>query len=352
VGLVKYITNPLLTYCYQESDPTYVNAAFNEILTEQRFDSDIQNNLECFTETDLAPFRVPVASVVASVAPAVLEASKGLPIYYDSNLHPGTFQIHEQKWLEDMMSTPLTILPCHEEMMDTVPSASWFIVQRPHSARWNTRFQQMNQKGRDFYVLHLSDEFANDCIDFYSLPHCKGVIRNYTRADIPALPHLLTIPLGYHYAYAETVTPFTDRALLWSFHGTDWCDRKTQLERLAHCVPYNCLLLPSWNHASMTNEKDYMNLLGKTKFCPVLRGNNMETFRLYEALEAGCVPVCMETNPFLDMVDRELDLTSLYAWKDPVSTISSPFQAGIQQEVLRRWVAWKERVRVAIRALL
>ena len=62
--------------------------------------------------------------------------------------------------------------------------------------------------------------------------------------------------------------------------------------------------------------------------------------------------MCMETDPFLDTVDRELDMTSLYAWKDPVVTISSPFQAGIQQEVLRRWVAWKERVRVAVRGLL
>ena len=78
----------------------------------------------------------------------------------------------------------------------------------------------------------------------------------------------------------------------------------------------------------------------------------METFRLYEALEAGCVPVFMEEDPFLHMVDRELDLTSLYAWKDPVATISSPFQAGIQQEVRRRWAAWKERVRVAVRGLL
>lgn len=349
VGLVKYVATPLLTSCYQESDPTYVNAAFNEIHKEQKFDSDIQNDLDCFTETDLAPFRV--VSVPVASAPT-MSAHGTLPVYYDSILHPGTYEIYERKWLEDMMSTSLVALPCHEETLHTVPNASWFIVQRPHSGLWNTRFQEMNRKGLDFYVLHLSDEFVNDCIDFYSLPHCKGVIRNYARADCPPLPHLLTIPLGYHYSYTDAVTPFSDRSLLWSFHGTDWFNRKTQLERLANCVPYNCLLLPSWNHSAMTNEKDYMNLLGKTKFCPVLRGNNMETFRLYEALEAGCVPVCMETDPFLDTVDRELDLTSLYAWKDPVVTISSPFQAGIQQEVLRRWVAWKERVRVAVRGLL
>jgi len=64
------------------------------------------------------------------------------------------------------------------------------------------------------------------------------------------------------------------------------------------------------------------------------------------------VPVCMEEDPFLDIVDRELDLTSLYAWKEPVSTISSPFQVGIQQEVIRRWEAWKERIRAAVRVAL
>jgi len=356
VGLRTYFTRPLLSSCFQESDPVYVNSVFNDLHREDTFDSDIWNNKECFTESELAPFRDPAASMPAASMPAAAVAAPmpavSLSVYYDSILYPGTFQIHEQKWLEDMMSTSLTILPCQEETLCTLPAASWFIVQRPHSALWNTRFQEMNRQGRDFYVLHLSDEFATDCIDFYSLPHCKGVIRNYARADTPALPHLLTIPLGYHYAYTETVAPFADRSLLWSFHGTDWFHRKTQLERLANCVPYNCLLLPSWNHESMTKEKDYMNLLGKTKFCPVLRGNNMETFRLYEALEAGCVPVCMEEDPFLDIVDRELDLTSLYAWKEPVATISSPFQAGIQQEVLRRWTAWKERIRVAVRGLL
>jgi GR25 family glycosyltransferase involved in LPS biosynthesis len=355
VGLVKYVATPLLTYCYQESDPTYVNAAFNEIHKEKKFDSDIQNDIDCFTEAELAPFRNATATTAtaASVPTSVpTSVPRTLPVYYDSLLHPGDYQIYERKWLEDMMSVSLVALPCQEETLPTIPAASWFIVQRPHSDLWNKRFQEMDRQGRDFYVLHLSDEFATDCIAFYGLPHCKGVIRNYTRADCPALPHLLTIPLGYHYAYAETVTPFADRALLWSFHGTDWFNRKTQLERLANCVPYNCLLLPSWNHASMTKEKDYMNLLGKTKFCPVLRGNNMETFRLYEALEAGCVPVCMETDPFLDIIDRELDLTSLYAWKEPVTTISSPFQAEIQQEVIRRWAAWKERVRAAIRKVL
>lgn len=202
-------------------------------------------------------------------------------------------------------------------------------------------------------MLHLSDEFVNDCIAFYDLPHCKGVLRNYARADLPALPRVLTLPLGYHFPYTETVTPFADRPLLWSFHGTNWFNRKAQLERIAAFVPYNCLLTPSWNHALMTKEKDYMNLLGKTKFCPILRGNNIETFRLYEALEAGCLPLAMEANtPFVDMVERELNLTSLYDWKDPVGVLQRGVAGFVQEEVIRRWNAWKERLRAAVRGLL
>lgn len=357
VGLRTYFTRPLLSSCFQESDPVYVNSAFDDLHREDTFDSDIWNNKECFTESELAPFRnltaTPVPVPTVAPVPAAPAAAATLTMYYDSVLCPGAFQMHEQKWIEDMMSASLVTLPCQQETLGALPSGSWFIVQRPHSAAWNTRFQEMDRQGRDFYVLHLSDEFATDSIDFYSLPHCKGVIRNYTRADCPALPHVLTIPLGYHHASSEAVTPFVDRSLLWSFHGTEWFDRKTQLERLAHFVPYNCLLLPSWNHASMTKEKEYLKLLAMTKFCPVLRGNNMETFRLYEALEAGCLPVSMEsTDPFLDRVERELDLSSLYAWKDPVAVIPSSITPSVQTEVSRRWAAWKERIRGAVRALL
>jgi GR25 family glycosyltransferase involved in LPS biosynthesis len=56
MNLTKYVATPLLTYCFQETDPSYMNSNFNDINRKDTFDSDIWNNTDCFTVDDLKPF--------------------------------------------------------------------------------------------------------------------------------------------------------------------------------------------------------------------------------------------------------------------------------------------------------
>ena len=92
----------------------YVNSVFNDLHREDTFDSDIWNNKECFTEAELAPFRVPsavrepIALEPIPEEPIALEPIPEEPIalepiaeesiaravYYDSALYPGEFQIY------------------------------------------------------------------------------------------------------------------------------------------------------------------------------------------------------------------------------------------------------------------
>jgi hypothetical protein len=46
-----------------------------------------------------------------------------------------------------------------------------------------------------------------------------------------------------------------------------------------------------------------MKLLSDTKFIPCPRGNNVETFRFYESLECGCIPVFIELPEVLSNMD-------------------------------------------------
>jgi hypothetical protein len=85
----------------------------------------------------------------------------------------------------------------------------------------------------------------------------------------------------------------------------------------------------------------------KSKFCPVLRGNNVETFRFYEALESGTLPVTTITDRvFLDRVEKELGLSTLYPWTEPERAMKDEKQDydKIQKEVSQRWVQWKGRL--------
>ena len=353
VGLVKYHANPLLSFCFQEEDPVYVSSQFNDLHREDTFDSDIWNNKECFTEDELAPFRNPLGPTGAhetsketsepSEPPSgYKETSKetsALTMYYMA--HDGKpFVPYERTWLHDIFQRPIQFVLLQNVQLG---HHSWFVVQRPYLTQYLDLFQRLEEARIPFHVLHLSDEFGNDPL-FYSLSMCKSVVRNYPRADITE-PHVHTIPLGYHHKYVSDKKKMSERELRWSFHGTDWFERAKQLAEFTSFVPYRCNLQPHWNHPTKTRESVYLSQLGNSQFCPILKGQHAETFRFYEALEAGTLPVTNITDEvWLAWIEREMGLLSLYPWKDVRGVMTSGVSEEVRVEVVRRWAAWKARV--------
>jgi len=336
VGLVKYFTNPLLSYCFQEEDPVYNQSQFNDLHREDKFDSDIWNNKDCFSQEDLKPF---------------IKQDKTMDVYYmpmdDTKMNP-----YERVWLEDIFGSSIvfkSLLPETPIMPDT-----WFLVQRPQSDTWNHMLTNLQQLNIPFKVIHLSDEFGLDNITFYQHSNCKAVVRNYLRPDLPILPHIVTIPLGYHHKALTANKTLKERDLVWSFHGTDWFQRSQQLQQFSNCVPHSCHLQPEWNHPTATKENHYLSLLGNSKFCPILRGNNDETFRLYECLEAGTLPVTLITDTlYLNWVDSHLHLSSLYEWTNPLLIMQrNTITEEIRVEVMRRWTNWKQTIKSVCQSFL
>jgi len=251
--------------------------------------------------------------------------------------HQGTTpELYEKTWLQDMFQKPIEFAP----VSGSLPPNAWCLVQRPHLDQWRTLFAGITTP---FQVLHLSDEFGTDPIDFYTHPMCKRVIRNYLR-ECPG--NTTIIPLGYHHK-AAAITPSPERKLMWSFHGTNWFNRQTQLEQFISYTPHHCKLQPQWNDPTATKKQEYLSDLSKSKFCPILRGNNVETFRVYEALEAGTLPIVVETNSFTEWVDSQLHLSDLYEWTNP-KTMEKPVTAQLQMEEVSRWNQWKERTKRAL----
>jgi hypothetical protein len=84
-----------------------------------------------------------------------------------------------------------------------------------------------------------------------------------------------------------------------------------------------------------------------------MAGNNTETFRLYEALEAGTLPVTtIKDKEYLDWIEKEMGLSALYHWNDPMKVFTENLGSdNIQQEVRRRWSEWKKIIQAAIRPL-
>jgi GR25 family glycosyltransferase involved in LPS biosynthesis len=348
VGLIKYVMTPLIAHCFQESDVAYQTSQFNELQRTDTFDSDLWNNTDRFyPERDL-----PSSCPLSPLASTSLTSSPSLTIY--------TFgepsDIYEHGWLQDLFQTSIVFTP--RPILEDAPEDAWYLVQRPHGPQWSEWFHALEEKGLSYRILHLSDEFGTDPITDYTRPHCRTVVRNYPRPDLPDVPHLHVIPLGYHRKPLSEATcgkplseatceSFSTRPLLWSFHGTDWFGRKEELAPLESLKPNECRLQPSWNHPTGSTKSEYLQSLMKRKFCPVLRGNNVETFRFYEALESGTLPVTTITDRvFLDRVEKELGLSTLYPWTEPERAMKDEKQDydKIQKEVSQRWVQWKGRL--------
>ena len=341
-GLTTYVATPFLTYCYQEEDEKYCNAQFNNLLVKAEYDSNISNNVECFTAEEVAVAVAAVKEVKEVEEVAVVDADITLTVY---TLTPHT-DLYEKRWLEEILGSKIKFVT-YECQTDKY---AWYLVQRPHLEQWTKMFQGFEKLNVPFNVLHMSDEFCRDDVSFYSYSMCNSVIRNYLRGDVYGMKNVLTIPLGYHHKSKTGQKSFQDRTLTWSFHGTDWFGRSAALSTLERCVPYSCHLQPDWNHPTMTREEMYVQTLGNSKFCPILRGNNVETFRFYEALEAGCLPVTpIDDAMYIEWIEENMGLSSLYPWTNPIVTLSdltTDYEA-IRKKVAIRWVEWKDRSKKA-----
>lgn len=103
------------------------------------------------------------------------------------------------------------------------------------------------------------------------------------------------IPLGYtpgtrqHAAALDG--PGDDLRVDWSFAGQVNQVRREQLVYALEALPEG-VLKPSAGFAQGLAQDDYRDLLARTKVAPCPSGHvHVDSFRMYEALEAGCVPV-------------------------------------------------------------
>jgi alpha(1,3/1,4) fucosyltransferase len=279
-SLETHITYPLLAGCFQDDDPVYQAAQFNDFSRIDTFDSDLWNNDERFEvgEATAVPRSAPLASL-RSIAPPFVSVR---PI----NTRADHYEI---EWLEYLLGTQITVR--HASASSRPTDCPVVIVQRPHWTETIEMLKTWSASGVRFKILHLSDEFSADPLDFYGLPGCVGVLRNYSRVGTGSA---VTIPLGYH--WTPVTQPTAARTTIWSFAGTDWNGRGTALAALPPAKSHLSLFY-TWEDQAALNKEAYLKQLSESIFAPCPAGNNPETFRLYEALECGAIPLVVGPNP-------------------------------------------------------
>jgi hypothetical protein len=171
-----------------------------------------------------------------------------------------------------------------------------------HSVKYTEYFQKYQDNNIPFVAIHLSDETLGDDVTFYKFPCCLRVFRNYYHPVHSRLPNVVTFGLGFKTGFGGLqVEAEHPRFYNWCFAGN--LHSQSRLDELR---PFFKLLpnkyhftTDGFNSKKGLSMKDYKILLQSSRFalCPVGQ-SNIDSFRVYEALEAGCIPVVRHTTEY------------------------------------------------------
>ena len=280
-------------------------------------------------------------------------------------------ELHEKDWLLEL-SGKTAIFEIDKVTLEQDPpkDSPIMIVQRPWSSLCGNILQKWSLAGCSFSILHLSDEHLTDDLRMYDLAGCKSVVRMYDRADLTdeQRAKTLIIPLGYHWALGRggcesplMKTPrLPFRSHVWSFFGTAWRQRDEKLQPLERLQPHRLSLLNAWNGPNSIGREEYLSTLLDTMFVPCPGGQNMETYRFYEALECGCIPIVVkEENDslFTKMIMANMEFLIVSSWEEAALLIAQLMEnktvlENYRANLLIAWQRWKERLTVEFKKKL
>jgi alpha(1,3/1,4) fucosyltransferase len=364
-NLKKYVLRNLMTTCFQADDPVYQNANFDEFLRVDEYDSDIWNNKECFAPVpvghmpslwdclvDVLRTQPHSIQTINTLNEKYLVPNKNVVYYYNYKGENGKTGkgdgLMEEGWLKTLMPG---IQYAPFVSAKELPLNAWLLVARPNIGFWTEVGKELETLGRPFRVIHLSDEDCLDSLTLYQNRMCQKVLRNYVRPGLNS--KVSVIPLGFATSKGDTGKPYKQRTLEWSFHGSKGLSREGLLAPLKVFQPHECRFIPQFMDKSATPFQDYQALLAESKVVPVPTGMNPETFRLYEALEHGCIPLyvrCEGDTLFWNWLRTHLHLIEVKTWAQGAKVLelfrsSSEKAEQYRLGLLKEWSEWKEELR-------
>lgn len=194
----------------------------------------------------------------------------------------------------------------HRELHDGA-----IIIDRHIGPQRRPYYFEMLSRGNRFALFHLADEHHSDDGGLYNFANL--VLRNYWSRTHAADRRVIGIPLGLMRGFRVETSPATfERRFVWSFAGNGGKRSRVDMLKAMSCVDGGHVHATSaTNPRSPAAEQrdapdaplsieDYAQLMSETIFAPCPAGwENLDSFRVCEALEAGCIPI-VERRPFFD----------------------------------------------------
>jgi hypothetical protein len=222
-------------------------------------------------------------------------------------------------------------------------------------------------------VFHMGDESGSCDRSFYK--DVDYVIRNYYIPTVWQLPEdcrcmeILWVPNGYRIGVGprspNTLMPSTMRADTLFFagfvgSGTGIPERNEMIAVLTRCK-VRATVIKTPGFAKGLGPACYAALMENSRFALVPRGQAAETIRLFDALELGCIPICVD-DLFLqvDGIMGGSPVVRLPSWQRLPEWLDNARESPTyeddtdekQSKCVSWWSAFKQMQQAAVTALI
>jgi len=227
---------------------------------------------------------------------------------------------------------------------------SLIIVDHMISTKESFYFDLSN-KVKKIFLIHLGDEGGAEKKDLvYSL--CEHIWRTFSLPMFKNFKNVTSIPIGYKCDPIKDNINILKRNYKWSFLGTTHgSSRYDLLNKHKNIMPNFINLTEDFSGKKSMDTNDYYKILNNSIFAPIPHGYfHPETYRLYEALEAGCIPIIENPFQFFDNFLPNNPLLSVNSWEDSSTIIKKYLENKKDIEILRNkindwWTQHKENLK-------
>ena len=187
------------------------------------------------------------------------------------------------------------------------------------------------------FLLHLGDESGEyDSSTVYE--NCNHIWRTFCSNEYFENSKVKCIPIGYKSGILNSQQ--NNRKYKWAFTGTPHkSSRHDLLFQFSSIEPYFCHKTEKFDKKIISI--DEMNkVLSSTEFIPCPNGFfHPETYRLYEALESGCIPIVENAYQYYDRLFPNNPFIKVDKWADAKPIIKGWEKDQIQkkQKECKNW---------------
>jgi len=221
-------------------------------------------------------------------------------------------------------------------------------------------FSEYRTRCKRIALTHVSDEYLSGGYRLYR--HFDTVIRHGHTYYLTKCPGIVIMPLGYASGTRNSKRPADCRPYVWSFTGQAKASRLDMINELSGLEPALVIQTPGLDDTSgkRLTKAEYNAVLEDTIFSPCPMGNAvLETWRLYESLELGCIPL-VERRPTMDYYTNLFGpnpIPVVHDWRAArdyiqATMLDKEFLLRLQGEIHRWWDSRKTTVRNQVRSII